>query len=147
MEAFFAQTSDNFRGISNYFLLFSTHGNCSQTHFKVSILTFWKVDIFENWLKSRLEICKFIDLRTPPTTPWSMFLPQVLFLFWKKHAPRILEHVSYGFCWFLSIWGSHPPPRGLCASHSFFLFSEKTRPWIFGHAKSVKLDVNWCNLT
>ena len=47
----------------------------------------------------------FIDFRVPPSTPWSMSLPQALF-FLKKHAPGILEHVSCGFCQFSSILGS-----------------------------------------
>ncbi len=39
----------------------------------------------------------YMDPANQPTTPWSMILPQAFF-FSKKHAPGLLEHVSYGFC-------------------------------------------------
>ena len=41
----------------------------------------------------------FVDLRVPPSTPWSMILPQAL-LFLNKTHPGLLEHASCGFCQF-----------------------------------------------
>ena len=46
----------------------------------------------------------FIDFRVPPTTPWSMSLPQALSLLLKKHAPGFVEHVSCGFCLYMEFF-------------------------------------------
>ena len=91
-------------------------GNCSQTHFKISILPFWKSTRLKQCQTHWLNMCMFVDLRTPPTTPWSMCLPQGLF-FPKKTRPWI-----FGACilWIWSIsgelcgqgWGNPGPGAG-----------------------------------
>ena len=40
----------------------------------------------------------FIDFRDPPSTSWSIILPQALVFFSTKHTPGCLEYVSCGFC-------------------------------------------------
>ena len=44
----------------------------------------------------------FIDFRVPPTTPWSMCLPQAFFPL-KKYTPGFYEHVFYICCINLAI--------------------------------------------
>jgi hypothetical protein len=55
----------------------------------------WKCEACILWILSM-----FVDFRIPPSTPWSMCLPQALF-FLKKHAPGFWEHASCGFCQYL----------------------------------------------
>jgi len=50
------------------------------------------------WSMYLLDCVIFHQFEGPPSTPWSMSLPQALFCFLKKHAPGILEHVSCGCC-------------------------------------------------
>jgi hypothetical protein len=76
---------------------------------RMHIWRFQKIDV-EMWNCHVLNRYKwvasiFIDFRVPPTTPWSMCLPQALF-FLKKHAPVFLEHVFCGLCHCLVISGS-----------------------------------------
>ena len=47
----------------------------------------------------------FIDFRVPPTTPWSMCLPQAFF-FLKQYTPGCYEHAFHIFYIFKAISGS-----------------------------------------
>ena len=126
--------NQNFRIVDfSPYLDFWTCGNCSQAHFKISILTFWKVNIFEKCRTCRLEIyfvCRFHGLpalcvcvaaacgalatseKSTPLIFWSMHLADFV-IFNDFRAPKALCGCVAAAC-------------GASAS------SKKTRPWILG---------------
>ena len=68
----------------------------------------------------------FVEFRFPPSTPWSMSLPQAFVSFIQKAGPWIWGTCIFGCCQCSSILGSPQAPRSQCSSHrGFFFFGKK----------------------
>ena len=146
MGAYIAQTCDIFLTM---FLHIWICGHMETVPRHISGFQFWhfeKSTVFKNVEYLNWK-CVFSPFKDSPHHPVVYVLPAGAFFSGKNTPLEFWSMYLVDFVDCLSILGSLPPPRGLCASRRGFCCLKKNTSLDFWTCNNVKLDVNSRKLT